>query len=281
MQREQGQINHYHLQVIIVTDKQRISSGGFDYGYGNQSGSGSTTRPTSGEFSTTDNRCIGGGGCWVNQSGYITNFYTSGGAKRYDLYDGRFYYLFGGSSCATVSYQVVQPSGIYKYGKGADGPSGKYHSSPNAYNGAKGGPGCIMFYFPTSTTTSIPGYALSTKGFFNSSYTIPNYDSGWFSVTNNTNYSKTHNLNLNILYPPIIWFYFTTTLTPVAPIYIMHPNGLINNNTTNYNSGIMKIDPFTNPNILTFSTEANAVYYATGGTNIRYDTGYVRVIIRY
>ncbi len=61
----------------------------------------------------------------------------------------------------------------------------------------------------------------------------------------------------------------------------MYPNGLINNNTTNYNSGIMKIDPFTNPNILTFSTEANAVYYATGGTNIRYDTGYVRVIIRY
>lgn len=257
-----------------------FSSGGFDYGYGNQTGTGSTTRPTSGEFSTTANRCIGGGGCYADQPGYITNYFTSGGTKRIDLYDGRYYYVYAGSSLATVNAEVSTPTGVYKWGHGGDGPSGKYKAS-GGRNGAKGGPSCVMFYFQTSTTTSIPGYALSTKGFYNSSYTIPNYDSGWFAVANNTNYTKTHNLNLSILYPPIIWFFFTYTTTPTAPIYMMFPNGLINSNTTNYNSGVMKIDPFTDPNILTFSTEANAVYYATGGTNIRYDTGYMRVIIRY
>ena len=256
-----------------------FTSGGNYFGFGNQSGTGSTTRPTSGEFSSAANRCIGGGGCFSNQPNFFTNYYTSGGNKRINLYDGRFYHVFSGSSLATVNAEVSTPTGIFKYGKGADGPSGKYKSTGR--DGCKGGPSCVMFYFPTSTTTSVPGYALSTTGFYNRYYTIPNYDSGWFAVANNTNYTKNHNLNLNILYPPIIWFFYTYTLSPVAPIYVMYPNGLINNNTTNYNSGIMKIDPFTDANNLTFSTEANAVYYATGGTNIRYDTGYVRVIIRY
>ena len=218
-----------------------FTSGGNDYGYGNQSGTGSTTRPTNGEFSTSANRCIGGGGCYANQPGYITNYFTSGGTKRIDLYDGRYYYVYAGSSLATVNVDVATPTGIYKWGHGADGPSGE--AKTGGRNGAKGGPSCVMFYFPTSTTTSIPGYALSTKGFYNSSYTIPNYDSGWFAVANNTNYTKTHNLNLSILYPPIIWFFFTYTTTPTAPIYMMFPNGLINNNTTNYNSGVMKISP--------------------------------------
>ncbi len=61
----------------------------------------------------------------------------------------------------------------------------------------------------------------------------------------------------------------------------MFPNNLINNNTTNYNSGIIKIDPFTNSNVLSFVTEANALYYATEQSNIRFDSGYIRCIIRY
>ncbi len=61
----------------------------------------------------------------------------------------------------------------------------------------------------------------------------------------------------------------------------MRCNGLINNNTTNYNSSIGKEDLFTNPDVFTFTTEENALYYATGGTNLRYDSGYIRVIIRY
>jgi hypothetical protein len=257
-----------------------FSSGGFDYGFGNQTGTGSTTRPTSGEFSTAANRCIGGGGCYADQPGYLTNFYTSGGTKRIDLYDGRYYYVYAGSSLATVNVEVATPTGIYRWGHGGDGPSGKYKAS-GGRNGARGGPSCVMFYFPTSTTTSIPGYALTTKGFYNTGYTIPNYDSGWFAATSNTAYSLTHNLNLNILYPPILFVYFTATISPAAPIFIVRCNGLINNNTTNYNSGIGKEDLFTDPNVFTFTTEENALYYATGGTNLRYDTGYLRVLIRY
>ncbi len=138
-----------------------------------------------------------------------------------------------------------------------------------------------MVYFQTEQYTQIPTYSLSTRGFYNFSYTIPNYDSGWFSATINTAYSLTHNLNLVITAPPIIFIYITETITPAAPIYITQTNGLINNNTTNYNSGISRLDLFTDPNIVTFSTEQNALYYATQGTNFRIDNGYLRVIIRY
>ncbi len=130
------------------------------------------------------------------------------------------------------------------------------------------------------------GSTAYTNGFKNLSYTIPNYDSGWIYSVYNSNYSLTHNLNLNIMYPPIVMFYFTPTasgspLVATSAIYIMYPNGMQNGDTTNYNSGVMKIDPFTNPNVLTYTTEQDAIYYATGGTNIRYNTGYIRVFIRY
>ena len=170
------------------------------------------------------------------------------------------------------------------YGRGGGGGSGrtqKIGSNYVAFQGGAGGQGCFMLYFQTSQMTQVPTYSLSTKGFFNSSYTIPNYDSGWFAATSNTAYSLIHNLNLTIQAPPILFVYFTVTLTPTAPIYIVRCNGLINNNTTNYNSGIGKEDLFTDPNVLTFWSEENALYYSTGGTNLRYDTGYLRVIIRY
>ncbi len=170
------------------------------------------------------------------------------------------------------------------FGRGGGGGSGrtqKIGTTWNSFAGGRGGPGCFMIYFLTNQYTQIPTYSLSTKGFYNTSYTIPNYDSGWFSATSNTAYSLTHNLNLTITAPPLLFVYFTTTLTPSAPIYIMRCNGLINNNTTNYNSGIGKEDLFTNPDVFTFTTEENALYYATGGTNLRYDSGYIRVIIRY
>ena len=249
----------------------------FGYGGGRIAGS---TDWSLGQLNTTSNRSGGNGG-WYYYDPTGSNGFINATGTNYSFADGSIFVQEGG--CNAIG-NVTSFKPTY-YGRGGGGGSGTTTKYPDgtyrAYTGGIGANGCFMIYFQTSQMTQVPTYSLSTKGFYNTSYTIPNYDSGWFAVVNNTNYSKTHNLNLTITAPPIIWFFFTATVTPAAPIYVMYPNGLINNNTTNYNSGIMKIDPFTTPNVLTFSTEANAVYYATGGTNIRYDSGYVRVIIRY
>ena len=258
--------------------------GGTYYGYGNQSGISSTTRPTSGTFDSLmgTNRCIGGGGCWANQSGYITNYYTSGGTVRIDLYDGRYYYVYAGSSLATVNAEVSTPTGIYKWGRGGDGPSGKFKAS-GGRNGAKGGPSCFMVYFQTSTTTSVPGYALSTKGFFNSGITMPNFDSGWFNAAAvNTLYTFTHNLNISLSYPPRVRILVSAVNNPVLGtnnVYEAQISQSAGNlgNPTNTGWGLNWF--ISSANAIKVSTGNSGIYIDNGGTGVSITTGYIRVYI--
>lgn len=250
------------------------------YGYGGGTVTGTTTNYPGG-YLAGDGRSGGYGGSYYDDNLSDTSHYYDSLSINATFADGTNFVQRGGYDSVGLSPPINQ---TYFYGRGGGGGSGrtqKIGANYVAFQGGAGGQGCFMLYFQTSQMTQVPTYSLSTKGFYNTSYTIPNFDSGWFAATSNTAYSLIHNLNLTIQAPPILFVYFTATLTPTAPIFIVRCNGLINNNTTNYNSGIGKEDLFTDPNVFTFSTEENALYYSTGGTNLRYDTGYLRVIIRY
>jgi hypothetical protein len=179
----------------------------------------------------------------------------------------------------------------------AQSPTGVGYESANystTYDGINYNSSGVLFsneFITRNTfTNNLESTILNTSSLQVNSYTIPNYDSGWFQVSANSFYYKNHNLNWSFPFPPIIRIFYCSQPDPIIPdvtndpltnVYEIGINHISGNygNPTNTAYGITSINHVTKNTIL-INTAVDGIMYARGGNIIiNQSTGYYRIFM--
>ena len=251
------------------------------YGYGGGRVSGTTTNYPGGYVVGTT-RSGGYGGDYYDDNLSDTPYYFSSLSNNVSFADGTTFVQEGGYNSRGLAITVNETY----FGRGGGGGSGrtqKIGTTWNSFAGGRGGPGCFMLYFPTNQYTTIPNYSLSTKGFYNIGNYFTNYKSGWFAVTQNQNYTITHNLNMSIDYPLRVIVLFSNVSLPILGTNIIaqvtgQDVGNLGN-PTNTAFGMQVF--FTGANTLSIRTGNNGVFIDSSNIGASYGSGYYNVYVYY
>ncbi len=178
---------------------------------------------------------------------------------------------------------TINPTYYGRGGGGGSGTTSKIGTEWITHAGGNAGQGAIMIYFQTNQYTQIPSYSLSSKGFYNTSYYFTNYKSGWFAVTQNQNYSITHNLNMSMDYPLRVIVLFSNAASPIigtsviAEVRGQDEDNLSNPTNTGYGCAIF----FTGTITISIRTANNGVFIDSSNIGASHGSGYYNVYCYY
>ena len=184
-------------------------------------------------------------GNFVSADAGIRNLFGSGSHLLIDSDNSRFR-----SQDGTVSYMEIKSTG--NVGIGNVNPAYKLDVNGNV--------NATAYYGSGANLTGIPGGIPSSKV----------YDSGWFAVTSNTTYTKTHNLGTTKIIPMV---YFSQTADNSGTVA-----GGILSYVANYTSGTsMVVLTTTSIGIRTSTYIVNQL--DASGNSLYYQSGYARIVM--